>query len=351
MVFLDFYCLMWYNLIMNSPKTSSVQDKFPAFLERTLESGEPGFVYPPIEDGEFKPEIVAREGVVCLPQFWELDDTQATSIAASLGDEAVRVAMYTVLAGDSHHDTAVIELATRTGRDFTMDTYDDPMVRNPENRPSAVVYNRITLQSQLEGMREGGDIDTLLGLLDDAARTLPGISVLRGGVISEADKDALAHVNEAAFDGFTEYHPGNQAESREEFMAALDDVSTTVLCSRDQESDEIDGFMYFGTSIDAMPWLNAQFYAERDTGHNQLFFTSIGSVDPRGGRGVGVRLMETFAIAFSQFRKPLDVYFQCTNRSNEIVVPLVRGYAARKQTPTTVDELARVEYRAINFAD
>lgn len=336
---------------MSSRKTSRVQSQFPSYLEKTIELGDRGYVYAPLPEGEYKPEIVAAEGVVCVPQFWELDESQQSSLIESLADLAVRAAMYTTLASDTGHEDTITQLAKHTGRPFEVNTYVDPEVRQRENQPAAVVYNRVTLQSQLEGAREEGDSDALLALLDDAARSLPDIDVLRGGMISEEDRTALARVNRAAFEGFTAYHPGNQAESAEEFLKTLDGPSTTVICSRDHDSGEIDGFMYFGTSIEDMPWLNAQFYQERDTGHTQLFFTSIGSVDPRGGHGVGARLMKTFALAFGQFTKPLDVYFQCTNRSNEIVVPLIRGYAQRQKVPTTADELARVLYRSIDFVD
>lgn len=336
---------------MNDIGTSSVRSKFPTHLERVIEPDEQGYVYPPLVDGEYKPEIVTAEGFVCIPQFWELDERQIQDIAHCLGGGAVRAAMFTSLAGDGAHDAAIIRAATLTERPYRLNTYDDPEVRNPERRESAVVYNRITLQSQLEGVREVGDIDALITLLVEAAASRPGVTVLRGGELSGGDRSALASVNEAAFAGFTDYHPGNQAESREEFLAAIDNESTVIICSRDHSSGEIDGFMYFGTSVTDLPWLNAEFYEQCDTGHNQLFFTSIGSVDPKGGRGVGARLMETFAIAFSRFTKPLDVYFQCTNRSHEIVVPLIRGYAQLQNVPTTADELARVRYRSIDFID
>ncbi len=336
---------------MNSHK-KRLQARYPSLLERPADKLPTAseLVYTPVlDDGEFDSAKVGREGVVCLSQFGNLSPSQRIAVAERLGDRAVKAVFYICLDGDDVFEGTLNRILQQTGRRYDINVHPDDKVKNPEDAPASVVYNHFTLSPTTERTDEEPEqnIDTFIGVLKSVAEDTGDVLVRRGDELSDEEKDQLAVVQRAAFIDFVENHPGNQVESDEEFVAALNETSTVMMCHKGEDG-KIDGYMYFSTEV--LPWLNREYY-EQLPKENRLFFTSIGSMQPDGGLGVAGSLMKVYAAAINKGTSCHNLYFQCTNRSNEYVGPIIRHYAEEFGVGVESEELARVYYRSVEFRD
>lgn len=330
-----------------------VTDKYPSRVEQPIEVGDLPKIYPPVtDDGEFDRQRVDREGVWCMPQFSELTPDQVGSLAGSLKDPSVREVFYTFTEGDETFLSSLDKVLQAAGRPYEINPHFDSKVSNPDNQPASVIYNHFTLLpnrfsdgSEVDDGSE--DIDNFIGVLDEVAKTTLDVIAKRATVLTEEERFQLAQVQQVAFTGFVENHPGNQVESPQEFIDALSKESTVMVCHKGEDG-LIDGYMYFSTEV--LPWLNVEYY-ESLPKENRLFFVSIGSMQPDGGLGVASRLMEIYGAAINRGTTKHNLYFQCTNRSNEYVGPIIRHFAERYGASVESKELARVFYRSIEFRD
>lgn len=243
----------------------------------------------------------------------------------------------------------IVSMLRGTTKGVTLERYEDPKVRNPENAPAALFFNRIHVASPVE--RDMTSADGLVSYMEQyiAERPELGVSLARGGQIDSETQELILATNTNAFDGFSDYHPGNQTWTPEEFRESMADSNSHFLFKKDQEG-RVEGYFNFATRVEALPWLNDKYYNSLDmSGEIGLFYPGIGSVNPEESLGVAHVLMTVMAEAAAEYGGRYSLFFQCTNRSQEYIVAMVESYLVDAGLKVEPEILTKLNYRSVHL--